>query len=244
MTNNNEDVQKLIEAARISVQEGKEFRTSALQNKTVEEVEAQIKEQRKEELNHEWSQWENQIKEQEDQGKNSKSGLMTTIYTLAAIIFALGLLAVFHINFTKQQAKMSQKPRLNINKLTTKKPAVIKTDETKTGKKGDIAVHNGVPSAQAPSWYKPEKRSALREKRKKILREKLKNRMKTKNTAPGSNTVTDAKSSGLKPKVSGENESEIPKPGTKEDNEKFVPTWMKENAPPKTTPGGAPIFIQ
>lgn len=233
MTEKEQDLQKLIEAAEKSVQEGKEFRTAALTGNIFTEKEAE--EQKQEETKSEWNEWGRQISERIDD-ENAGDKTLKSILSTAAIILALIVISVFIISISKQQKILSSKPRLNINSITDKNnlstSSSALSDES-SEQTGGIAVHNKVPSSQAPSWYKPLERDKTTGK---IIR-----RTPTPPAEPDviPSLTPETSPDVVKPAKTGE--KQIAEPGT--ESSEYQSSWMKESPPPKTTPQGEPILI-
>lgn len=232
MDQNENDLQKLIEAARKSVQDGRDFRTSQLGTSLF--IEKKAEEQKQEETESEWNEWGKQIGGRIDEEEKSEGKALRGILSLAAIIFAVIVLAAFYLNFGRQQRTLSQTPRINIKSITSQNNTVTSpsgtSGETSVGT-GKIAVHNGVPSSQAPSWYKPAERG-------KVVRRKAS--QAPTEPAP-TQSFTPAYTSGVtKPEDAGGN----PSVAAGMEGKEYQPSWMKETPPPQTTPQGDPILIQ
>lgn len=235
MTEKDNDIQRLIEAAEKSVQDGREFRTAPLGTSLFIEKEAE--EQKEEQVKTEWDEWGKQIGGRIDEEERVGGKALGGILSIAAVILAIIVLSVFFMNINKQQITLSQKPRMDINSITGQKDSSSSTSEspevtsTSTGK---VAVHNGVPSAQAPPDYKPLERD---QKTGRIIRKRPEPPPEpavTPSYTPTSpNGTTKPGEMGEKPSVES---------GT--EGGEYQPSWMKESPPPKTTPQGEPILIQ
>ena len=239
MDRNENDLQKLIEAAQKSVQDGREFRTAPLGSNFFVEKEAE--EQKNEETESEWNEWGKQIGGRIDAEEKSEGKALRGVLAIAAIIFAVIILTIFYLNFSDRQKTLSQTPRLNINSITSQKNADSSPSESSDKVSGEasattkkIAIHNGVPSAQAPSWYKPLERDR---KTGKIVR---------RIPEPPPEPVITPSFTPVSPLGSVKPEKTVRKTSgtTGAETGEYQPAWMKEAPPPKTTPRGDPIFIQ
>ncbi len=225
MNQNNGDLQKLIEAAQKSVQDGKEFRTAPL--KTNLHIEKETEEQKEEETDTEWNEWGKQIGSRIDEEGKSERTILSGVLSFAAIIFAVAILALFFMNYSRQQKSLSQKPRLNVNSLASRNDSDTSPSESPGNtppamKK--IATHNGIPSSQAPSWYKPSRQ------------DKTGKSERRESQSPSEPAST--------PSFTPSTAEETPSAETGTRGKEYQPAWMKEAPPPKTTPQGEPILIQ
>ncbi|MCD4782232.1 MAG: hypothetical protein K8T10_00225 [Candidatus Eremiobacteraeota bacterium] len=153
MTDQDDELKKIIEAAEESVKEGKKQREETPQKPAEPEKTStsppsdEIVDENKK---NEWEKWStDQLGKDETTPEAKKAKTITTVFIAIAIALALVVFIIFNINFSKHYKKMNSRRKISVKQLKKQKTPTAPATP-------GVITHKGVPSAQKPpGWKQP-----------------------------------------------------------------------------------------